>query len=181
VLEESIFTVFRDIGRDLFLRGLVSSHAGNISLREGQTIWITRKGAMLGRITREDLVEVDLTDPGPDLSRASSEVFVHRAIYQNTAALAVVHAHPPFSTLLSMIRGELAPIDWEGSYHFKRVPVVGVEKDAGSQESAELVSDALHDRKVVMLRGHGSFARGRARRGLYVDEQSRSIGVLPLS
>jgi L-fuculose-phosphate aldolase len=59
MLEENAFAFFRDIGRDLFLRGLISSHAGNISLRIGQKICITRRGSMLGRILPDDLVEVD--------------------------------------------------------------------------------------------------------------------------
>jgi len=78
----------------------------------------------------------------------------------NTSALTVVHAHPPYATLLSMLYDELIPVDSEGSYLFKKVPVVSVEKTVGSQESAEMVSEALRDYKIVMLRGHGSFARG---------------------
>jgi L-fuculose-phosphate aldolase len=158
--EESTFTQFQEIGRDLFLRGLISSHAGNISVRIGSKISITRRGSMLGRIKDGDLVDVDLHKPDSHVLRASSEIVVHRAIYRNTSALAVVHAHPPYATLLSMINDELVPVDSEGSYLFKKVPVVSVEKTIGSLESAELVSEALKDYKVVMLRGHGSFARG---------------------
>ncbi len=158
--EESTFAMFRDIGRDLFLRGLVTSHAGNLSLRTKERICITRRGAMLGRIGEEDLVDVDPTDPGSTIARASSEVLVHRAIYEKTSSLAVVHAHPPYATLLSMLNEELIPNDWEGSYHLKKVPVVSMETTVGSQESAGLVSEALRDHKAVMLKGHGSFARG---------------------
>jgi L-fuculose-phosphate aldolase len=115
---------------------------------------------MLGRIKNGDLVDVDLFEPDSHILRASSEIVVHQAIYRNTSALAVVHAHPPYGTLLSMSCDELVPVDSEGSYLFKRVPVVSVEKTVGSLESAELVSEALKDYKIVMLRGHGSFARG---------------------
>jgi len=160
VLEEATFAMFRDIGRDLFLRGLISSHAGNISLRIGGKICITRRGSMLGRIMQEDLVDVDLDKPDSHVLRASSEIVVHRAIYRNTSALAVVHAHPPYATLLSMLWDELIPVDSEGSYLFKKVPVMSVEKTIGSLESAQLVSEALKDYRIVMLRGHGSFARG---------------------
>ena len=160
MLEEGAFALFRDIGRDLFLRGLISSHAGNISLRIGQKICITRRGSMLGRITRDDLVEVDLDKADSHVLRASSEVVVHRAIYRSTSALAIVHAHPPYATLLSMLLDELIPADSEGSYFFKKVPVVSVEKTIGSMEAAELVSELLKDYRVVMMRGHGSFARG---------------------
>jgi len=160
VLEEKTFAMFRDIGRDLFLRGLISSHAGNISLRIGQKIFITRRGSMLGRIEPDDVVDVDLDKPGSHLLRASSEVVVHRAIYRNTSALAVVHAHPPYATLLSMLSDELIPVDSEGSYFFKKVPVVSVEKTIGSLEAADLVSECLKDYRIVMMRGHGSFSRG---------------------
>lgn len=115
---------------------------------------------MLGRIKDGDLVDVDLHEPDSHVLRASSEIVVHRAIYRNTSALAVVHAHPPYATLLSMINDDLVPVDSEGSYLFKKVPVVSVEKTIGSLESAELVSEALKDYRIVMLRGHGSFARG---------------------
>jgi len=160
MLEEGTFAMFRDIGRDLFLRGLISSHAGNISLRMGQNICITRRGSMLGRITREDLAEVDLHKADPHDLRASSEVAVHRAIYRNTDALAIVHAHPPYATLLSMLLEELVPVDSEGSYFFEKVPVVSVERAIGSREAAEPVSESLKDYRIVMIRGHGSFARG---------------------
>jgi len=34
--------------RDLYLTGLVTSHGGNMSLRLGEKILITRRGSMLG-------------------------------------------------------------------------------------------------------------------------------------
>jgi L-fuculose-phosphate aldolase len=160
MLEENSFALLRDIGRDLFLRGLISSHAGNISIRIGQKICITRRGSMLGRIAPDDLVDVDLEKPDSHVLRASSEVVVHRAVYRNTSALAIVHAHPPYATLLSMLCDELIPVDSEGSYLFKKVPVVSVEKTIGSREAAGLISECLKDFKIVMMRGHGSFARG---------------------
>ncbi|MGA3173143.1 MAG: aldolase [Syntrophorhabdales bacterium] len=172
MLEESAFALFRDIGRDLFLRGLVSSHAGNISIRAGREIFITRRGSMLGRITQGDLVKVDLDKPDPKASRASSEVVVHSAIYRNTGALAVVHAHPPYATLLSMLADELVPCDSEGSYLLKKVPVVSVEETIGSLEAAGLVSERLKDCRIVLMRGHGSFARGDTLEDAYMVTSS---------
>lgn len=162
MLEEAFLATFRDIGRDLFLRGLVGSHAGNMSVRTEEGICITRTKSMLGRIGRDDLVEVDALGPGPNDGRASSELIVHRAIYRATGAGAIVHAHPPYATLLSMLRGELCPVDSEGCYLLERVPVVDVAKAVtiGLPESAKAVSEALERNKIVVLKGHGSFARG---------------------
>jgi L-fuculose-phosphate aldolase len=178
--EKRIVAMFRNIGRDLFLRGLISSHAGNMSLRIGQEVCITTTGSMLGRITRGDLVEVDLDKPDVPVPRASSELIVHRAIYRNTNALAVVHAHPPYATLLSMLLNELIPVDSEGSYLLKKVPVVKVEKMIGSLESAKVVSESLRDYRIVMMRGHGSFARGETLEEAYMLTSSLEAAAFHL-
>jgi L-fuculose-phosphate aldolase len=160
VLEKTTFSMLRTIGRDLFLRGLISSHAGNASVRVGRTIHITRRGSMLGRLRQADMIDVDLEKTDAHVLMASSELAVHRAIYKSTSALAVIHAHPPYATLLSMTHDELIPVDSEGSYLFKKVPVITVEKTIGSEEAGLIIGEALKDYRVVMMRGHGSFARG---------------------
>jgi L-fuculose-phosphate aldolase len=159
---KALAKTFRTIGRDIFLRGLISSHAGNMSARTGDRICITRRATMLGNLTAGDLVEVPIEGDDPRTLMASSELVVHRAIYGATSALAIVHAHPPYATLLSMIQDELIPADSEGAYLFKKVPVVSTGKmiTIGSAEAAVLVSEMLKEYRVVMLRGHGSFARG---------------------
>ena len=86
---------FQLIGQDLFLAGLNSSHSGNLSIRQGDRLVITRRGSMLGRLTERDLIETGLEKNDSHITLASTEIRVHRAIYKNTAALAVVHAHPP--------------------------------------------------------------------------------------
>lgn len=160
MLDTPTFDLLRDIGRDLFLRGLISSHAGNISVRAGRKVYITRRASMLGRLVPSDMVEIDLEQKDANILMASSELAVHRAIYEQTSALSVVHAHPPYATLLSLFNDELIPVDSEGSYLFKKVPVVSVEKTIGSTESSHIVSEALRDYRIVLMRGHGSFARG---------------------
>jgi len=174
MLDEATFSAFRDIGRDLFLRGLVSSHAGNLSVRTRATIWITRTGSMLGRITHEDVIEVGQVGPGPLDSRASSELAVHRAIYGATGAGAVIHAHPPYATLLSMLQNELLPVDLEGYRVLGRVLVknTGKAKAAGAPESAGAVSEALKEHRIVLAKGHGSFARGETLEAAYMATSS---------
>ncbi len=152
--------MFRDIGRDIYLGGLASSHAGNMSVRMGDRILITRRGSMIGRLKPEDLIETGLYEDDSNIMLASSELVVHRAIYQATSALAIVHAHPPHATALSMCEDAIVPADSEGSYLLHRVPVVTSSRTIGSSEVADVVAPALKDHKVVMLRGHGSFAVG---------------------
>jgi len=173
MLDEAMFSAFRDIGRDLFLRGMVSSHAGKLSVRAGGIIWITRKGAMLGRITRDDVIETGEAGPDPPDSRASSELAVHRAIYGATGGRAVVHAHPPYATFLSMFQDELVPVDLEGFHVLGRVPVVNIGRAAaGAPEAARAVSEALKEHRIVVAKGHGTFARGETLEAAYMATSS---------
>mgnify|MGYP002682536738 CR=1 FL=1 len=60
MIDEKVFEQFRDIGRDLFVADMVSSHGGNMSVRYGDRLIIKRRGAMLGRLKPHDLVETRL-------------------------------------------------------------------------------------------------------------------------
>lgn len=147
-------------GRDLFLAGLNSSHSGNLSVRHGDRIIITRRGAMLGRLQERDLIETGLYKNDSNIILASTEIRVHRAIYQNTAALAIVHAHPVHAIALSLQDDEITPLDSEGSYLLHRIPVVSAEHTIGSQELEKKLPSLLKEYKIIMVRGHGSFAIG---------------------
>jgi L-fuculose-phosphate aldolase len=157
---KQLVTQFVDTGRDIFIRGLISSHAGNMSVRVKDRIYITRRSSMLGRLTEKDIIEVDLFRDDLHVPLASTELVVHEAIYRQTDTLAVVHTHPPYATLLSMSRDEILPVDSEGSYLFERAPIVSPKVTIGSEESAILVSEQLKEHKVVLVKSHGSFARG---------------------
>jgi L-fuculose-phosphate aldolase len=161
VIDERIYEQFHDIGRDMYVDRLISSHGGNLSVRFGDRVIIKRRGAMLGRLKPHDLVETSLERNDSNVMLASTELIVHRAIYQATPALAVVHAHPRTAVALSLSRDEIVPIDNEGSYLLKKIPVVAIEMASGSTQMARILAESLKEYKIVMLRGHGSFAIGQ--------------------
>ena len=161
MIDPVVYEMFRDIGRDMYVHNLISSHGGNISVRFGDRIIIKRRGAMLGRLKPHDLIETGLEKNDSGVALASTELIVHRAIYKATPALAVAHAHPRHAIALSLSREEIVPIDNEGSYLLKKVPVVEEEFASGTPQMAKKVSEALSAYKIVMLRGHGSFATGQ--------------------
>jgi len=153
--------MFRDIGRDLYTANMISSHGGNLSIRLGNQLIIKRRGAMLGQLKPHDLVQTGIEKNDSGVALASTELIVHRAIYKNTPALAVVHCHPRTAIAFSLSRDELVPIDNEASYLLKKIPVVTEEFASGTPEMANKVATALQDYKIIMLRGHGSFATGQ--------------------
>ncbi len=161
MIDERIYEMFRDIGRDLYVANMISSHGGNISIRLGDQLVIKRRGAMLGQLKPHDLIltHIDKNDSG--VTMASTELIVHRAIYKATPALAVLHCHPRTAIAFSLSREEIVPIDNEASYLLKKVPVIWEEFASGTPEMARKVSEALSNYKIIMLRGHGSFATGQ--------------------
>ncbi len=152
---------FSQIGRDLFHQGLNSSHSGNMSIRLGDRLVITRRGSMLGRLKESDLIETGLDKNDSHITLASTEIGVHRSIYKNTSALAIVHAHPVYATALSLVDEEIIPIDSEGQYMLHKIPILSFEHTVGSEEVARVLPEYLKEYKVVMIRGHGSFATGQ--------------------
>jgi L-fuculose-phosphate aldolase len=161
MVDPRIYEMFRDIGRDMYIANMISSHGGNLSVRLGDRVVIKRRGAMLGNLKPHDLIETGLEKNDSGVALASTELLVHRAIYMNTPALAVVHCHPRTAIAFSLSRDELVPIDNEASYLLKRVPVVAEEFASGTPEMANKVAKALQNYKIIMLRGHGSFAIGQ--------------------
>jgi L-fuculose-phosphate aldolase len=161
MIDEQVLRQFQEIGRDLYVAGLVSSHGGNLSVRFGDRVIIKRRGAMLGRLREVDLIETGLEKADSGVMLASTELVVHRAIYLATPALAIVHAHPRIAIALTLSRDEIVPIDNEGSYLLHKVPVVAAEFASGSAEMVERLPAALQEYKIAMLRGHGCFAIGQ--------------------
>lgn len=152
---------FRRFGHDLYIHGLTSSHGGNMSVRMGDRIIITRTGSMLGHLEQYDLIETGMEQNDSGIMLASTEVVVHREIYQNTSALAVVHCHPPHAVALSLLEEDaIIPIDNEGSYLLRKIPIIQAEFTAGSKDVARLASQTLREYKIVILRGHGVFSTG---------------------
>lgn len=159
---EKVVKSFCRVGRDLYSLGMVTSHGGNMSLFMEDQIIITRRGAMLGHITRHDLVLVGIEPAQEQDSGASSELPSHRRIYQVTGAKAVLHAHPAHAIALSLITAEIVPIDIEGAYILGRVPVISTPYQPDSVRMTGLIADALKINRVVMFRGHGAFSTGES-------------------
>jgi L-fuculose-phosphate aldolase len=161
MIDERIYEQFKEIGRDLYEQNMISSHGGNISVRLGDRVVIKRRGAQLGQLKPHDLIETGLEKNDSGVTLASTELLAHRTIYMQTPALAICHCHPRTAIAFSLTRDEIVPIDNEASYLLKKVPVIWEEFASGTPEMANHLARALQSYKIVMLRGHGSFAIGQ--------------------
>lgn len=146
---------FQQVGLDLYRAGLVTSHGGNLSLRDGHGMWITGTGTRLGHLEPGDLSYVQ---PGGryDGPPPSSDTVLHTTVYALSGAQAVLHAHPRHAVAITFEGESFVPLDFEGQHHLGEVPVVD-NNDVGTQRMAALLQHKL----VVILRGHGAYARGQ--------------------
>jgi L-fuculose-phosphate aldolase len=159
-----ILSHFQTVGQELFTRGLVSSHSGNMSIRLGDRIIITRRGSMLGCLHENDLIETGIEKNDRSTPLASTELAVHRAIYQATSALAIIHAHPAYAITLSLVQTKIVPSDVEGLSIIGEVPVLGWNTEVKPGRLVSLagkIAQALKKHRIVVIRGHGSFAVGQ--------------------
>ena len=169
------------LGKKLIQAGLTSSRFGNISLLDGDKILITCTGSMLDELDEDGVVKVDLRGSCPEDAIASSEICVHRAIYQCTSHQAIVHTHSPYAVAASLLEArEVLPLDSEGRIFLGPMPIV--LGGMGSNALAAAVSFALRDHKACIARGHGVFAAGGSLREAYaaaaMAEHSAQIGYL---
>ena len=156
-----ILSQFQTVGRDLFARGLVSSHTGNLSIRLGERIIITRRDSMLGCLREHDLIETGLSKNDRFTPLAPIDLAVHRAIYQETPASAIIHAHPPYAVALSLTETEIVPNGAEGLSTVGRVPVLGWHMEEKPEGLTGVIAQALKQYRIIMVHGHGSFAIGQ--------------------
>ena len=102
-----------DCARRMVSDGLVIGTAGNVSARDDDKIVITPSARRFDTLRPEELCVVGLAGQPLDLPlRPSSELPMHLAAYQQTAACALVHTHSMFATAVATSCPELPAIHY---------------------------------------------------------------------
>ena len=156
-----ILSQFQKVGRELSNSNLSSSQSGNLSIRMGDRLIITRRGCNLGCLEEHDLIETGINKNDRFTPLASAELPVHRAIYQKTPALAVIHTKPPHTVALSLTETEVVPNCAEGLAKLGRVPVVGWHRQEKLGDMADIIAQELGKSRIIIVHSHGSFAIGQ--------------------
>jgi len=137
---------------------------GNISIRtDRDSVIITPSNMIKKFITPDDLVETDFDGKVIRGSRKpSTEISTHLALYRgNTETKAVIHAHPPF-TILVTLSGDnpfTNPVLAESALFLCDTTVLPFARPS-TGEGAERIRDHAH-RKVIVIANHGSFTHGK--------------------
>jgi L-fuculose-phosphate aldolase len=139
--------------------GLNDSHSGNASIRVGERIIITPTGCCADTLEHDQLISCPLT--GPPARDASLDTALHLAVYESRPeAGAVLHSHGPHAIAVTMDGENFAPVDFEGQYYFRCIPVLDIPFEHYVDASPAAVAKALADSRVAIVRGHGIYAWG---------------------
>lgn len=152
------------VGRYTVERGLVDSFFGNISYSNGDLIYISQTASSL-----DDLA--GCIDPVPFENSstvgitASSELVAHRRIFETTSCRAILHGHPRFAVVMSMLCDEKEHCHitdcWKECTKVRILggtPVVAGEIGAGG--IAKNVPPVIGESGRAIVYGHGVFTIG---------------------
>src|SRR5512143_2472349 len=151
------------VGRYTVDKGYVDSFFGNISYFDGHTIFISQTASSLDELEGH-IDPVPLDGSSTSGLSASSELPAHRGIYVISHYHAILHGHPKFSVIMSMLCEE-RNCDIEDCNRLCNrsrsacgVPIVAGETGAGGL--ARSVPLALKESGVCIVYGHGIFSAG---------------------
>jgi ribulose-5-phosphate 4-epimerase/fuculose-1-phosphate aldolase len=93
-----------------------------------------------------------------------SEVKIHACIYKTHPQVqAVVHVHPRYTILMSVLTGSLKPMRQEGAQLVRhRLPIYPHVKTIQSDAEGMEVASLLGDSQAILLRGHGAVTTGNS-------------------
>ncbi len=92
------------IARELFTRKMGPGTTGNLSFLHDGKMYITAGGTCFGRLSPDDLSEVDPRTGEYSGKKPSKETALHLTVYRHRPDLtAVIHVHSTYAVLLSCI------------------------------------------------------------------------------
>ena len=141
--------------------GINQGTSGNISLRHGDGMLITPTSTPYEAMKPEQIVYMHLDGNHDTGQRPSSEWRFHRDILKARPEInAIVHAHPPYSTMLAIMNMDIPPVHYmvavAGGDTIRCAPYATF----GTQELSEHAVRALDGRLACLLEHHGMIALG---------------------
>jgi L-fuculose-phosphate aldolase len=152
-----------DACRRMNALGINQGTSGNISLRHGKGMLITPTSVPYDEMTAEQIVLMDMDGSFAPGQRPSSEWRFHLDILRSRNEVeAVVHAHPTYCTILSIMGLEIPPIHYmiaaAGGESIRCAPYATY----GTPELSRHAVKALEGRFACLLGHHGMIAIGQS-------------------
>jgi L-fuculose-phosphate aldolase len=142
--------------------------AGHVTVRlpdDPHQFLMKPAGIGLDEMAPDEVITVDLEGRkvAGEMMR-HNEVYIHSEIMRVRSDIqAVVHTHAPHAVAFSSLGRELLPVNNEGAYFYKKLPVFSETTDLiVSHERGAAVARCLKDNSAMILRNHGIVTAGRS-------------------
>ncbi|MGG1659232.1 class II aldolase/adducin family protein [Brevibacillus sp. NRS-1366] len=142
--------------------GLVVGTAGNISVKIGDTMYITPSALPYEEMEEQDILEVDLVsgDVIAGKRKPSSETPMHSYIYKHNSRIkAIVHTHSTYATMFACAHLPIPIVHYTAADIGNEIAVAPYAR-YGSEELALHAVNTLGDNNGVLLANHGVIAVG---------------------
>jgi L-fuculose-phosphate aldolase len=142
--------------------GLVVGAGGNLSMRDGEYMYISPSGFDLKEIADHEWVKVHIASGEVEGElRPSSEILMHLECFQKNPTInACLHAHPTYSVAVSSAGKEIPPLFPDFPAMVKKVGYIDYVIPTTSI-LAEKVAEMVIDTDVMVMRNHGVLTVGK--------------------
>jgi L-fuculose-phosphate aldolase len=144
-------------------RSDIIDYNGHASTRvDEDRILINIGSCQRSRLTAEDICTIDFEGNVIEgKGRPPLEFHLHAGIYRARADVkAIVHAHPKWSTFLTMVGESYEPVYAQGSLVYP-MPVLDSPNSINNPVMAKRLADTLGPRPAALMKSHGAVTVGK--------------------
>ena len=144
-------------------RSDIIDYNGHASIRFGEDRMLINIGScQRSRLTAADICTIDMEGSVLEGNgKPPLEFHLHAGIYRARKDVgAVVHAHPKWSTFLTMTGHAYLPVYAQGSLVYP-MPVLDSPNSINNSVMAKRLADTLGDRPAAMMKSHGAVTVGK--------------------
>src|SRR6185436_3292058 len=141
----------------------IIDYNGHASVRAGDEHLLINIGScQRSRLTVEDICKIDFEGNVIEgKGKPPLEFHLHVGVYRARPEVrAVVHAHPKWSTFLTMVGASYQPVYAQGSLVYP-MPVLDSPNSINNPVMAKRLADTLGDRPAAMMKSHGAVTVGK--------------------
>ena len=142
----------------------IIDYNGHASLRlDDSHLLINAGNCQRSRLTVDDICTIDMNGQviGTASGKPPLEFHLHAGIYRaRPDAKACVHAHPKWSTYLTMTGHVYLPVYAQGSLLYP-VPVLDSPNSINNRDMADRLAATLGDRPGALMKSHGAVTVGK--------------------
>lgn len=169
-------------GKKIVSSGLVAGAGGNISARDGKTIYLSASGMAFDEMTENDYIGVDI-DSGEVIDgkgKPTSETALHLTCYRVRADIqAIVHTHSPWAGGVISSGATIKPMFPEFVCDIDGVAQIDYVVPT-TQKLADTVVKVIGENNVILMSNHGVFALGKNLkeayyRNLIIEDAAKSL------